>query len=175
MRAWLSVVRLISGLLTILLVSLLQCVKIDILGTPCEEDLDRTHHHFIYFYITDKLCFYFLISFWYLHFFFLLINTLACNWELSLPLLFACHSKHLFCPFQHLCYQNSLRLKVTSRITTGLYLLPTYATMATKEPSQHPQSCMVPRPFRYPREWTGRPTSQRDNFTPLIIRTNNYT
>jgi len=30
----------ISGLLTILLVSLLRCVKVDTLGTPCEEDLD---------------------------------------------------------------------------------------------------------------------------------------
>jgi len=29
-----------SGLLTILLVSLLQCVKADTLGIPCEADLD---------------------------------------------------------------------------------------------------------------------------------------
>jgi len=40
MRAWLSVVRLMSGLLTILLVSLLWYVKVDTLGTPCEVDLD---------------------------------------------------------------------------------------------------------------------------------------
>ena len=44
-----------------------------------------------------------------------------------------------------------------------------------KKPSQHPQSHMVPRPFGYPRKWTGRPTSQRGNSAPLIIRTNNYT
>jgi len=47
--------------------------------------------------------------------------------------------------------------------------------MATKEPSQHPQSCMVPRPFGYPGQWTGRPTSQRGNSASLIIRTNNHT
>ena len=40
MRAQLSVVRPMSGLLTILLVSLLWCVKVDTLGTPCEADLD---------------------------------------------------------------------------------------------------------------------------------------
>jgi len=40
MRAWLSVVRPRSGLLTTLIVSLLQCVKVDTLGTLCEEDLD---------------------------------------------------------------------------------------------------------------------------------------
>jgi len=52
-----------SGLLTILLVSLLWYVKVDILGTLCEEDLDWTQHHFVYFYITDKLRFHILISF----------------------------------------------------------------------------------------------------------------
>jgi len=36
----LSMVRPMSGLLTILLVSLLWCVKVDILGTPYEADLD---------------------------------------------------------------------------------------------------------------------------------------
>ena len=100
MRAWLSMVRSVSSLLTILLVSLLQCVKVDTLGTPCEADLDWVPNHFIYFYITDKLCFYFLISFWYPYFLLLSMNPLACNWELSPPLLPACHSKHLFCPFQ---------------------------------------------------------------------------
>jgi len=35
-----SVIRPMSGLLTTLIVSLLQCVKVDTLGTPCEEDLD---------------------------------------------------------------------------------------------------------------------------------------
>ena len=96
MRAWLSVM---SGLLATLIVSLLWCVKVDTLRTLCKEDLDQTHHHFIYFYIIDKLHFYFLISFWYPYFFLLPTNSLAHNWELSLPLLFVCHSKHLFCPF----------------------------------------------------------------------------
>jgi len=54
-----------SSLLTILLVSLLQCVMVNILGTPYKKDLDRTHNHSIYFYITNKLHFYILISFWY--------------------------------------------------------------------------------------------------------------
>jgi len=63
MRAWLSIVRPMSSLLTILLVSLLQCIKVDTLGTPYKENLDRPHHYFIYFYITDRLYFYFLISF----------------------------------------------------------------------------------------------------------------
>ena len=57
MRAWLSVVRSMSGLLTILLVSLLWCVKMDTLGILCEIDLDQAPDHFIYFYITDKLRF----------------------------------------------------------------------------------------------------------------------
>jgi len=52
-----------SSLLTILLVSLLQYVKVDTLGIPCKADLDWTHHYFDYFYITDKLCFNLLISF----------------------------------------------------------------------------------------------------------------
>ena len=52
-----------SSLLTILLVSLLQYVKVDILETPCEADLDWTYNHFSYFYITDKLHFSFLIFF----------------------------------------------------------------------------------------------------------------
>ena len=80
MRAWLSVVRPMSSLLTILLVSLLWCVKVNILEIPCKEDLDWTHNYFIYFYITDKLCFYILISFWYSHFLFLPTNPLACDW-----------------------------------------------------------------------------------------------
>jgi len=77
------------------------CVKVDTLGTPCMADLDWVPNHFIYFYITDKLYFYFLISFWYPHFLLLPTNLLVCNWELSLPLLLACHSKYLFCLFQH--------------------------------------------------------------------------
>jgi len=48
-----------SDLLTILLVSLLWCIKVDTLGTPYEADLDWTYHHFDYFYITDKLRFIF--------------------------------------------------------------------------------------------------------------------
>ena len=99
-RAWLSVIRPISSLLTILLVSLLQCIKVSILRTLCETDLDWVPNHFIYFYIIDKLHFYFLISFWYSHFLLLPTNPLAHNWELSLSLLLACYSKHLFCPFQ---------------------------------------------------------------------------
>jgi len=35
-----TVVRPMSGLLTILLVSLLRCVKVDTLGTPCKVDPD---------------------------------------------------------------------------------------------------------------------------------------
>jgi len=100
MRAWLSVVRFRSGLLTILLVSLVWCIKVDTLETSYEEDLDWTHYHFIYFYITNKLHFYILVSFWYPHFLLFPTNPLACNWELSPPFLFACHSKYLFCPFQ---------------------------------------------------------------------------
>ena len=33
--------------MTILLVSLLWCVKVDTLGTPCEEDLDQAYNNFI--------------------------------------------------------------------------------------------------------------------------------
>ena len=89
-----------SSLLTILLVSLLCCVKVDTLGTPCKADLDWVSNYFIYFYITDKLCFYFLVSSQYPYFLLPPMNPLACNWELSLPLLLACHSKYLFCLFQ---------------------------------------------------------------------------
>ena len=46
-----------SGLLTILLVSLLWYVKVDTLGIPCKVDLDWAPNHSIYFYITDKLRF----------------------------------------------------------------------------------------------------------------------
>jgi len=52
MRAWLSVVRPMSGLLTTLIVSLLWCVKVDILGTSCEEDLDWAYHPFEQFYLN---------------------------------------------------------------------------------------------------------------------------
>jgi len=76
--------KAISGLLTTLIVSLLQYVKVNTLGILCEEDLDWTYHYFVYFYITDKLCFYILISFWYPHFLLLPMNPLACNWELLL-------------------------------------------------------------------------------------------
>jgi len=58
-NAWLSVVRPMSDLLAILLVSLLWYVKVDTLGLPCKENLDWTYYHFVYFYITDKLCFIF--------------------------------------------------------------------------------------------------------------------
>jgi len=58
-NAWLSVVRPMSDLLTILLVSLLWYVKVNTLGLPCKENLDWTHYYFVYFYITDKLCFIF--------------------------------------------------------------------------------------------------------------------
>ena len=117
MRAWLSVVRPMSSLLTILLVSLLWCVKVDTLGTPCKVDLDWVPNHFIYFYITDKLYFYFIISFWYPHFFLLPINPLVHNWELSLPLLLACHSKHLFCPFQQQILGDAQDPKVCTPLT----------------------------------------------------------
>jgi len=69
--------------------------------TPCKVDLDWSYNHFNYFYITDKLCFLSLISFWYLHYLFIPINPLACNWGLSLPFsLLVCYSKNLFFPFQ---------------------------------------------------------------------------
>ena len=55
-------------------------------GTPYEKDLDQTHYYFVYFYITNKLHFYFLISFWYPYFLLLPTNPLACNWELLLPI-----------------------------------------------------------------------------------------
>ena len=100
MRAWLSMIRPMSSLLTILLVSLLWCIKVDTLGTLYKEDLDWTHHHFDYFYITDDLYFNLLISFWYPYFFLLLMTSLACDWGLSLSFTLACHSKNLFCPFQ---------------------------------------------------------------------------
>jgi len=35
-----------SSLLTTLIVSLLRCVKVDTLGTLCEEDLDRAYYPF---------------------------------------------------------------------------------------------------------------------------------
>ena len=40
MRAWLSIVRPRSSLLTTLIVSLLWCIKVGTLGTPCKVDLD---------------------------------------------------------------------------------------------------------------------------------------
>jgi len=52
MRAWLSVIRSRSGLLTTLIVSLLQCIKVGTLGTPCETDLDQAYTLFKYFYLT---------------------------------------------------------------------------------------------------------------------------
>ena len=47
-----SVVRPRSGLLTTLIVSLLQCVKVDTLGTLCEENLDRAYNPFKQFYLN---------------------------------------------------------------------------------------------------------------------------
>ena len=52
MRAWLSVIRSRSGLLTTLIVSLLQCIKVGTLGTPCETDLDQAYTLFKHFYLT---------------------------------------------------------------------------------------------------------------------------
>ena len=127
MRAWLSVVRPRSGLLTTFIVSLLWCVKVDTLGTPCEKNLDQTYYYFIYFYITDKLHFYFLISFWYPHFLLLPTNPLAHNWELSPPFLLACHSKHLFCPFQRHCQLLVSSCFLPTRVTT-----PTYTSIQTE-------------------------------------------
>jgi len=48
----LSVIRPMSSLLTILLVSLLQCVKVDTLGTPCKENLDQAYHSFKQSYLN---------------------------------------------------------------------------------------------------------------------------
>ena len=45
-------VRPMSGLLTTLIVSLLQCVKVDTLGTPYEENLDRAYNPFEHFYLN---------------------------------------------------------------------------------------------------------------------------
>ena len=47
-----DLIRPMSGLLTTLIVSLLQCVKVDTLGTPCEEDLDRAYYPFEQFYLN---------------------------------------------------------------------------------------------------------------------------
>lgn len=85
------------------------------------------------------------------------------------------NTPHLYIYRQYLYYQDSLRPKAISRTTTSLYLLPTYAIITTKEPNQYPQSHVVPRPFRYSRKWTSRPTSQRSNSASLIIKTNNHT
>ena len=52
MRAWLSVVRPMSSLLTTLIVSLLWCVKVNTLGIPCKEDLDRAYYPFEQFYLN---------------------------------------------------------------------------------------------------------------------------
>ena len=52
MRAWLSVVRSRSSLLTILIVSLLRYVKVGTLGIPCKVDLDQAHTLFKQFYFT---------------------------------------------------------------------------------------------------------------------------
>jgi len=41
-----------SSLLTTLIVSLLWCVKVNTLGTPCEEDLDQAYHPFEQFYLN---------------------------------------------------------------------------------------------------------------------------
>jgi len=41
-----------SSLLTTLIVSLLWCVKVDTLGTPCEEDLDQAYNSFEHFYLN---------------------------------------------------------------------------------------------------------------------------
>jgi len=46
-----------SSLLTILLVSLSQYVKVFTLETLGEKNLNWTHYHFVYFYIIDKLHF----------------------------------------------------------------------------------------------------------------------
>jgi len=41
-----------SGLLTTLIVSLLQCVKVDTLGTLCEKNLNQAYNPFEYFYLN---------------------------------------------------------------------------------------------------------------------------
>jgi len=52
MRAWLSVVRSRSGLLTTLIVSLLQCVKMNTLGILYKKDLDQAYNSFEHFYLN---------------------------------------------------------------------------------------------------------------------------
>ena len=100
MRAWLSVVRPRSNLLTTLIISLFWYVKVGTLGIPCKVDLDWSYNHFDYFYIIDKLHFLSLISFWYPYYLFIPTNPLACNWGLLPPFsLLACYSKNLFCLF----------------------------------------------------------------------------
>jgi len=46
------VVRPMSSLLTTLIVSLLWCVKVDTLGTLCEEDLNQAYNPFKHFYLN---------------------------------------------------------------------------------------------------------------------------
>jgi len=62
------VVRPMSSLLTILIVSLLQCVNIDTLGTPYEKDLDRAYNSFKHFYLN-----------YYAKFLYALFNTLILD------------------------------------------------------------------------------------------------
>jgi len=52
MRAWLSVVKPRSSLLTTLIVSLLWCIKVGILEILYKIDLDQAYTLFKYFYLT---------------------------------------------------------------------------------------------------------------------------
>ena len=58
-----------SSLLTTLIVSLLQCVKADSLGTSYKEDLDRAYHLFKQFYLNyhTKFLYFFLIPLFLIH------------------------------------------------------------------------------------------------------------
>ena len=79
---------------------------------------------------------YILISFWYLHFLLLSMNPLACNWELSPPLLLACHSKHLFCLFYYYQrWENKQHLPVPQiKIGDQVFVLAKF--IRTTQPSR---------------------------------------
>jgi len=68
LKSYMSVVRPMSGLLTTLIVSLLQCVKVNILGIPYEKDLDQAYNSFKHFYLN-----------YYSKFLYVLFNTLILD------------------------------------------------------------------------------------------------
>jgi len=68
LKSYMSVVRPMSGLLTILIVSLLQYVKVNPLGTLYEKDLNWAYNSFEHFYLN-----------YYTKFLYALFNTLILD------------------------------------------------------------------------------------------------